>query len=233
MNNRKFIVLIFLIIFLIGCKREFIPKEDVWLETKDDQRIKSTVWYSEGDKAVILVHMLGKDRNDWKYFAKNLNNAGITAIAIDLRGHGESPGNWINFNEQQFNDMVYDLKAARKKLDKERKDIIGIIGASIGANLALKYAAEDKEIKTLILLSPGIDYKSVSTEENIKEYNNPILIAASREDTYSWQSSNILYENATGEKDIFIGKNLGHGTDMLKSGDLKNKIIKFLGTTLK
>lgn len=229
----KVIVLVLLIIFLMGCKREFIPKEEIWLETKDDQNIKSAMWYSEGEKAVILVHMLDKDRNDWMYFAKKLNDAGITAIAIDLRGHGESTGNWKNFNEQQFNDMVYDLEAAKKKLDKEGKDIIGIIGASIGANLALRYAAEDADIKTIILLSPGIDYKGISAEDVIKDYKNPILIVASEEDAYPWQSANILYENAMGNKDLFIGKGLGHGTDMLKSEDLKDKIIEFLIATLK
>lgn len=227
------ILILILLIFLIGCSKEFVPKEDILLKTEDNQEIRSAVWYSSGNKAVILVHMLDRNHSDWRYFAKKLNVFGITAIGIDLRGHGESTGDWKEFNDIQFNDMVYDIKAAKKKLEKQGKDVIGIVGASIGANLALKYAADDKDIKSIVLMSPGIGYKGVNIEEDIKNYNRPLLIIASEEDKYPSQSANILYKNAKGEKDIFISRNLGHGTDMLKSEDIQNRIIEFLSTTLK
>ena len=43
-------------------------------------------------KGVVLVHMLGRDASDWKYFAARLNRSGFTVIAPDLRGHGSSDG---------------------------------------------------------------------------------------------------------------------------------------------
>src|SRR2546422_2233901 len=42
--------------------------------------------------ASTLLHMLGHDRNDWNPFASTLSNnsIGYAVLSIDLRGHGES-----------------------------------------------------------------------------------------------------------------------------------------------
>ncbi|MBW2992093.1 alpha/beta fold hydrolase [Candidatus Woesearchaeota archaeon] len=225
----RLFIIILLVLFLVGCEGKIVDKEDVWLETKDSVRIISTIWYGRGDKAVILVHMLDRDRNDWEYFAKKLNVFRITAMGIDLRGHGESEGDWREFSDIDFNKMTYDIEKAKSKLEKEGKKVNVIIGASIGANLALKYAAEDQDIKAVVLLSPGIAYKSVNIEDDIESFNKPVFIAVSEEDSYPLESSNIIYEKVKGEKELFIGENLGHGTDMIpKSEELQNKIFEFL-----
>ena len=234
-KNFKFAILFLIVtIFLAGCEKRIISDEEIWLETKDNLKIRASTGYSEGEKAVILAHMLDHNRNDWKYFAKKLNTFGISTIAIDLRGHGESEGNWRKFSDADFNNMVYDIEAAKLKLEKEGKKNIGIIGASIGANAALKYAANDKGIKAVVLLSPGINYKGVDVSNDITDFNTPALIAVSKEDAYSFESSDIINENISGEKQLFVGENLGHGTDMLpKSEEMQNNIITFLDNNLK
>lgn len=224
----KILIIAVLVLFLVGCEGKVVSEEDVWFTTKDNQRLRASIWYSRGDKAVILVHMLDKDRNDWRPFAKKLNVFRITALGVDLRGHGESTGDWKEFSESSFNKMIYDIEAAKIKLKKEGKNVVGIIGASIGANLALKFAASDKDIKAVVLLSPGIDYKGVNIENDIENFNKPIFIAYSKEDSYPSESSGIIYEMVKGEKEIYEGTGLGHGTDMLKSEELQDKIIEFL-----
>jgi alpha-beta hydrolase superfamily lysophospholipase len=185
--------------------------------------------YAEGDKAVILLHMLGHDRNDWNYFAKKLNDKGFSVLSIDLRGHGESEGDWKKFSEADFNKMTYDVKAAKKLLDSKGKKSVSIIGASIGANIAFKYASADKDIKSVVLLSPGINYKGIDISNEIINFDRPVLIAVSTEDTYPYDSSNIIYAKAKGEKSLIVEENLGHGTDMLpKSEELQNNIIGFI-----
>ena len=59
---------------------------------------------------------------------------------------------------------------------------IAIVGASIGANVGLKYAASDPSIKALVLLSPGLDYKGVTTSDSIRKYTNPIYIVTAGRD---------------------------------------------------
>ena len=55
-------------------------------------------------------------------------------------------------------------------LEKQGIDLekIGIIGASIGANLAIEYLFKKIFIKTAILLSPGLDYRGIKTIEIAK-----------------------------------------------------------------
>src|SRR5215203_3534687 len=42
--------------------------------------------------AVVLVHMLTRSRLDWVATAERLQEAGILALTVDLRGHGQSGG---------------------------------------------------------------------------------------------------------------------------------------------
>jgi len=68
--------------------------------------------------AIILLHMLGRDRNDWNTFASTLSNSsnGYAVLSIDLRGHGESVnqnGKAISFQSStsiDFSRMVLDVK---------------------------------------------------------------------------------------------------------------------------
>jgi alpha-beta hydrolase superfamily lysophospholipase len=71
--------------------------------------------------AIILLHMLGRDRSDWNSFASTLSNGtnGFAALSIDLRGHGESVNqhgkaiSFQSFTPDDFNKMMLDVKAAK------------------------------------------------------------------------------------------------------------------------
>jgi sulfane dehydrogenase subunit SoxC len=66
----------------------------VTIRTDDGASLAGT-WYEPGVRqapAVILVHMLHRTRHDWDPVATRLASEGIGALAIDLRGHGESSG---------------------------------------------------------------------------------------------------------------------------------------------
>lgn len=143
--------------------------------------------------AIILLHMFGRDRNDWNTFASNLSNStnGYAVLSIDLRGHGESinqNGKTISFQSftpPDFNKMILDVKAAKQFLVAQKNispNNIAIVGASIGANVALKYAASDPSVKAVVLLSPGLNYEGIATSAAITEYKNPIYIAAAGKD---------------------------------------------------
>jgi pimeloyl-ACP methyl ester carboxylesterase len=143
--------------------------------------------------AIILLHMFGRDRNDWNAFASNLSNStnGYAVLSIDLRGHGESvnqTGKTISFQSfapPDFNKMVLDVKAVKHFLVAQKNispNNIAIVGASIGANVGLKYAASDPSVKAVVLLSPGLNYKGIATSAAIAEYKNPIYIAAAGKD---------------------------------------------------
>jgi alpha-beta hydrolase superfamily lysophospholipase len=190
-------------------------------------------------KALILLHMLRTDKSHWNEFAQKLKERGYYVLAIDLRGHGKSIQRngititWQEFTENDFKNMVLDVKAAKLFLIENgiSSKSIGIIGASIGANTALNYAASDEEIRVIALLSPGLDYRGVKTEEAMKVYDRPVFIAASKEDEPAASSSLKLYELAIGRKELKMYDNAGHGTRMFASTNLMEDLINWLEKT--
>ncbi len=94
-----------------------------------------------------------------------------------------------------------DVKAARAFLATRREVVpnrIGMAGASIGANLAILLAAGDPTVRSLVLLSPGIDYRGLRPEAAMKKYGErPALLVASQEDNYAANSARQLAGSAT------------------------------------
>jgi pimeloyl-ACP methyl ester carboxylesterase len=188
---------------------------------------------------IILLHMLGKDRSTWNAFASTLSQKeGYAVLSIDLRGHGESVkqnnGNTISFQSftpEDYNKMVLDVKAAKQFLITNKHanpNNISIVGASIGANVAINYAAVDPTIKSVVLFSPGLNYRGVSTEQAITKYkNNSVYIAATEGDSEAAGSSKILCEkiNCDGNLKIYSGGNSNsHGTNMFSDQSLNPQL---------
>src|SRR5947209_5593561 len=128
----------------------------VTFRTEDGVTIAGTLYEASTRPApvVILLHMLTRSREDWQAFADRLADAGITALAIDFRGHGQSSrGPAGPDGEPDLARMTLDVQAARAFLashpDLVELSHIGIAGASIGANIAVLEAANDPAIRSL------------------------------------------------------------------------------------
>jgi pimeloyl-ACP methyl ester carboxylesterase len=204
-------------------------------ESADFKQIKGTFYDIEGDITTILVHMLGKDRSTWAGFVPILLNQGYNVVTIDLRGHGDSSGEWKELVRQEFADMHLDVGAATKYLSEQGVDGgIVLIGASIGANAALKYAASDTNVTHVVLLSPGLDYRGLTTSDTVKDYSGNLFITVSEDDIYARQSGTKLYGMSTlseekKEYKQYDGKK--HGTDMFSTTTLADDIIEWLRDT--
>lgn len=187
--------------------------KDIYFNTSDGVRIAATIYKSDADSGVILVHMMGKDRKSWAPIITNLATR-RAVIAIDLRGHGRSGGVLRKFTDDDYRAMVNDVAAARKELGKSE---VAIIGASIGANAAIKYAASDPSVKTVIALSPGFDYHGLRIDDVAPYLGRRILVVASSGDQYSYNTMRKLSEmNKDIETDTITGDK--HGTDMFGTG---------------
>jgi len=223
------IPLILLIIFLIACnpKEEIkVLSEKVNLTTEDDVNIIARHYKQDSNKGIILIHMYGKDRESWNSFAKELQNLKYNVISLDLRGHGESDLDLNLFQEKDFNNMVKDVEAAHKYLEDNNIFQISIIGASIGANIALNYAAQEPKIQKIVLLSPGLNYKGIKTGEAIKQYNRPLLIITGKQDTYSRESSEKLYNASPSKKELKIYDTTQHGTNIINKIPSSKELVK-------
>lgn len=220
-------------------EQEDIFKEDLQLQTSDGISIAATLFpgLKEKKSGIVLIHMLGRDRSDWNDFAIQLQEDGFHVLTIDLRSHGESPGDWTRFDAEDFQNMVLDVEAAKNYFKNQDPEMtIKLVGASIGANVVLNYAVKDTEIESIALLSPGLDYRGVKTKDAITKYNKEIFIATSEDDKESHDSSQKLFQaipESGANKYFQVYENAGHGTNMLdKDLGLDQLLIGFLNNNL-
>jgi dienelactone hydrolase len=182
---------------------------------------------------VVLLHMLGSDRQVWddNGIANTLVENGYAVLAVDMRGHGET-GNSIDWQlAPEDLQRAWEHFTSLDTVDPQRT---AIVGASIGANLALLTSAEQPAIRTVILLSPGLDYRGVATEGPLEMYGaRPILIVASEEDTYAADSSRTMAGLAEGESRLEMYNGAGHGTRMFSAQpELSGLILTWLAQIL-
>ena len=176
--------------------------------------------YKGGDTAIILLHMYTATKQTWKDFAQELQQKGYTVLAIDFRGHGASDLKYTTFTEKDFNNMIYDARTAKKFLGKKRTIVMG---ASIGANIALKFA---NEVNGVVALSPAFNYKGIKTKDDASKIRQPVLIVVSEEDKQSVEDSQDL-NKIISRSTLQIYKGKGHGTNMLDR-ESKDRILEWL-----
>lgn len=224
---------------LVLAQAAFAGTQHVTIRTEDGVSLAGT-WYEPGARqapVVILVHMLHRTRRDWDEVATRLASEGIGALAIDLRGHGESSGSIEEGDAADYSALVRDVAAARRYL-ASRGDVqpshVGIAGASIGANLAVLEASGDPSIASLALLSVSGDYRGLKIEAAMKKYGaRPALFVASDEDPYAVRSSKELQKAGGGVRELLMLKNAGHGTAMLsRDADLARALVDWFHRTL-
>jgi alpha-beta hydrolase superfamily lysophospholipase len=213
----------------------------------EDGVIISGLYVPAGDRSkttFILLHGLGSNQEEWQAFAHKLLAGGYGFFSYDARGHGDSTlrknglsisyqsfGN--NGNEAGWPQMTADLDKAVKYLISAKgipEKKIGVMGASLGANIALVYSAGNTNIKPIVLLSPGMDYAGIRTESAILQLNErPVLIAASPGDTYAFQSAQLLYRSIQQNRKalLLIGDDGFHGVQMF-NGKFDQKLMNWL-----
>jgi dienelactone hydrolase len=227
-----------------------VNTKEVELTAKDGFVLMGTFYWTEREEdqtvpGVLLLHQMRGKRQDYSDLIKELVGRGYAVLAMDLRGHGESikakdgkERRHQDFEVSEFAAMVSDAELAVNHLREQPgvdADRIAIVGASIGANAALNAAAKNPAVKSVVLLSPGIEYHKIKTEPAMKKYEGAVFLAASEEDKYSAQTVNRLKELARGKCELKMYSGAGHGTNMFRptKGDLQTRVFNWIVETLK
>jgi alpha-beta hydrolase superfamily lysophospholipase len=181
---------------------------------------------------VVLVHMLGRDRADWEPLTGTLVSKGLDVTALDLRGHGQSASgalDYRNFETEEWLGCTKDIRAALDYLAGQVEGPYFVIGASIGANLALIEAGDDPRVAGVVLLSPGLDYHGVKPGEYATKYGErPVLLVAAEDDAYSAQSVTTLAELLY-DPELVVYPSGGHGTHLFGS---RPEVLTLIGDWL-
>lgn len=180
----------------------------------------------------VFTHMLGSRKEQWQPLLESATRQGISACAPDLRGHGENAA--LTLTEADYFQMTNDVIAAVNHLRGQKIVRVALVGASIGANLSLRVAADDPAIAAVALLSPGMEYHSVTTQDAIARYGaRPLLILTGTDDGYSARSSRRLNQLSTGPHQLIEIPGGAHGTELLSvDPTLPDSILGFLRINL-
>ncbi len=225
-------------IFYAADKKE-IPQGTSWI------KIVGNYWMGTSNEAIILLHTMPATKESWTELAMYLNREGYHVLAIDMRGHGESTGQYINttrresllnyleYSDKEHQDSIRDIEGAREWLLDHgiASHALYVGGASIGANLALQYMALHPETKAAFLLSPGIDYRGIKLNQYaVQLRDNQRVFCIGSEDDYASvdairDMSNIGRAHISTH--IYIAG--GHGTNLLTAHpNLIREISDFL-----
>jgi alpha-beta hydrolase superfamily lysophospholipase len=210
-----------------GCGRavDKSAAETLTIDTADGLRLAAS-WYPSNrpnPPGLVLVHMLGSNRQSWEPFAVRAQQAGYACIAMDLRGHGDSAQQasgrmtYRGFKREDWLAALQDIDAAKRVLLERGADLdnLAIAGASIGANLALHYALAHPDIQSVVMLSPGLDYHGVTTESEIAlAAKIPVLLMTAKGDAYSATTCGALKQSAGGLCELREYDGSAHGTDL-------------------
>lgn len=218
----------------------------VKIRTKDSINISGTYQLPNTKKAkipaIILIHQGGSSREEWYQLSivDKLLAQGYAVLAYDIRQHGKSDKDNGSMSDL-FNNPIrspYDLQGVIKFLQNESridKNRIGIVGASIGANLACM-ASENENIKSVVVLSA-----KTGAAQNLSGKTEPInpknaFYIASEEEQKGMRKiwAVELFERTLGEKQIEITKGNKHGSFILREfKDTEDHILEWFDKTLK
>ncbi len=191
---------------------------------------------------VLLIHMLGRHMDDYRTFARFLKSRNYCVLSFNLPGHPppseeeENAPDWRSFGTPQYAKMVFDVKSALQEMKKQCNVETArayMVGAELGATLALWVTVRYGGVSKVVLLSPPLVIKRLDVQALLKTYTVPqgvkFLIITDTGHTYFYFSA-LKLQTFLGEtaKMYTISRNL-LGTFMLR-GDLgvEEKILSFL-----
>lgn len=218
---------------------EIPAPEEVTLETKDGVTLGATYYAPPGGEeespGLILVHEYGRSRRDWRRTAEQFQEAGFGVLTFDLRGHGDSRQkgeeklSFKHMTEEEFNAATADLDAARAYLRKRARvdgTRIAVLGAELGANLALKWGAENPRVDTVIVASADRDYHGVKMEE--ANYQGPLLVLAGEGDPLGSAAARWLDMTSQAQKTVKMFPGGDRGEDLVRRDDVREYILQWL-----
>lgn len=103
----------------------------VTIEGAGAVRLVAHAYGNPASPPVLLLHGGGQTRHAWAGTARRLADAGFHAVALDLRGHGDS--DWASDGDYSIDAFASDLRAVASTFDEPP----AVVGASLGGGVVL------------------------------------------------------------------------------------------------
>jgi len=195
--------------------------------------------------AIILLPMWNENRYGYLPLIAPLQDAGFVLLAIDYSKDTQEKQFFSHY--KYLKERIRDTSAAYdfiQQLNLVDHDNISIIGASIGSTAGIQLCAQinsnskHKPIRSLVLVSPAINYFGIYVNDNINDCRTTTLLFVlekqdpSLKDNHIFVSGQRLYKTFKGQKRLTICDGAGHGTKMLLQKNVSNSIVGWLKNPL-
>ena len=137
-----------------------IKGEYITINTKDKYKLSAFLAYNKTDityGTIILIHGITKYKELFIPLSKHLTSQGFHTVALDLRAHGKSEGQYTTFG---FHEK-HDISILIDRLEKMGHHNIGIWGQSLGGATSIQAMAFDKRLKFGIIESTFSEMKNI------------------------------------------------------------------------
>jgi acylglycerol lipase len=144
--------------------------QEGWAETSDGVRLYARWWKpSAAAKAIVcLVHGGCEHSGRYAHLANALTRSGYLVAAIDLRGHGRSPGRRVFI--RSFGEYLTDVRSLLSQAAKQAPGRrVFLLGHSLGGLIATLFViAERPAIAGLVLSGPFLEFGQGISKPAIK-----------------------------------------------------------------
>lgn len=218
------------------------PPERVTFTTSDGVTIVATLRAggTPDAPAAILVHQLDATRAEWDSIVEELARApGLTILALDLRGHGESTSGaggraiaWRDLEGDEWLGLAGDVRAAVQFLAEHpalEPSRITVAGSSIGSTAAIAAAATEPRIAAVAAISPGRAYRGFDAMTPATRLGErPLLTIAAEHELPAARTALDLDRIASRGEAVLVPGD-AHGLAIVAgSPDAKTKLVDFL-----
>lgn len=181
---------------------------------------------------MVVLHGFGSERGNHADYAAQLARAGINAMALDLRGHGESGG-------AMDVRMVDDAVTALEWFAARGCSALGVRGSSLGGFLALHAAARMPAVRAVVALCPahqdglahrrGLDWAlTLPLQDAVRRGNAARGYWHARGDELvPWQWSQLLHSQSPDPRHLRITMG-GHHRSLQHDPAVQHDTIAFL-----
>lgn len=149
---------------------------------------------------VTVLHGIYGSKEMMLPWALYLAQLGYRCVLVDLRGHGQSTGDWITYGVAETRDLSHLVDELQRRGMAGRN--VGGFGLCYGASVGLMFAAHDERVATVVALQPFADareavpefvramYPKIGAKLSDAEFARA-LDRAERQASFSWAETDV------------------------------------------
>lgn len=134
----------------LASRYAFLPLESKSLEMMDGKMLVVDYIPSVTGIRVLLLHDYRGNRQSVYPLLNALWKMGVGVLVPDLRGHGESEGDYLHFGEKALDDVSTLFEALKEGAQSSQAKYF-IAGTGFGAALAVEYTRKQEEVNGIVV----------------------------------------------------------------------------------